>query len=69
MGKTTYVALAYEVGERKVERKFAADHAQRIMDMRGHGGWQLVDPRFELDDNGTITRRSKKADKRAEAEE
>lgn len=45
------------------ERKFEITHAERLLSMRINGGWYLEDKDFELNENGTISRRSKKESK------
>lgn len=44
---------------------FELSHAERLLNMRNNGGWKLPDnSEYEFKDN-VISRRSKKADKRA----
>lgn len=45
---------------------FELSHAERLLNMRNNGGWKLPDnSEYEFKDN-VISRRGKKADKRAE---
>lgn len=57
MGKVTMVALATKEG---TEREFTVEEAETLLRMR-NSGWHLPEKsEYELNTDGTITRRSKK---------
>lgn len=59
MAKNTLVTLACEA---LGERNFEISHAERLLSIKNNGGWYLNDKNFELKEDGTIVRRSKKED-------
>lgn len=55
--------LTLVCGERV--QNFELSHAERLLNMRNNGGWKLPDNSEYEFNNGIISRRNKKADKRA----
>lgn len=53
--KTTIVTLQCEA---LGKRDFEISHAERLLNMKPNGGWQLADNKFKFE-NGTINRRGK----------
>jgi hypothetical protein len=55
MAKTTFVTLKCKA---LGKREFEISHAERLLNMRLNGGWELADDKYEFKD-GSIDRRHK----------
>ena len=61
-GKSTSVTLKCDA---LGEREFSVEHAERLLNLKPNGGWELSTNEYEFV-NGTISKRNKKGNSGAE---